>query len=396
MAWLIGLGDRIVPGTALFVVANAGLLFATLAAMVWTRPRVSWLAPVLAGAMVFSPLLLVYQAIVWKDVLFADTAVTGFVWLSIGAGLTGAKRIAAPVFAFLLFTVAAMTRQNGAIVVPVGAAALFVIILRQQGRGALRRALMLTAAALVLPLGLAVVGQAVFASYKVEEAGPAGELRTLQFFDIVGALKHDQSIDLTPFGESAAHVRAALSVYTPTRVDTLAHLPGIDEIVGDPDEVPAVWRDVVLHHTRAYLAHRTDAFLWTIAQPRIERCLPVAVGVNGPAEELHELGMGLRYTAQDKRMATYTARFFGTPVFSHLAYIVLALAMGLVLLRSRDPRDAPILAMIVAMAVFAASFTLISLACDYRYLYPVDLAAMAAALYLACGMHVGPMANPAA
>jgi len=42
-----------------------------------------------------------------------------------------------------------------------------------------------------------------------------------------------------------------------------------------------------------------------------------------------------------------------------------------------------IAAMLASALAFAASFLVISIACDYRYLYFLDLAAMAGALYVA-------------
>ena len=43
--------------------------------------------------------------------------------------------------------------------------------------------------------------------------------------------------------------------------------------------------------------------------------------------------------------------------------------------------------MLASAFAFAASFAVISIACDYRYLYDLDLAVIAAALYLAAGLH---------
>jgi len=61
------------------------------------------------------------------------------------------------------------------------------------------------------------------------------------------------------------------------------------------------------------------------------------------------------------------------------------------LLRRRRPADIPVAAMLGAALAFAASFALISLACDYRYLYDLDLAAIAAALYAAASWSPGAL-----
>jgi len=52
-----------------------------------------------------------------------------------------------------------------------------------------------------------------------------------------------------------------------------------------------------------------------------------------------------------------------------------------VLLRRRDPADTVVAGLLAGALLFALSFFFISIACDYRYLFFLDLAAMAAALY---------------
>jgi hypothetical protein len=53
------------------------------------------------------------------------------------------------------------------------------------------------------------------------------------------------------------------------------------------------------------------------------------------------------------------------------------------LLRRRSAPDMAVAAMLASTFTFAATFALISIACDYRYLYALDLTVIAAALYVA-------------
>jgi hypothetical protein len=48
--------------------------------------------------------------------------------------------------------------------------------------------------------------------------------------------------------------------------------------------------------------------------------------------------------------------------------------------------------MLASALLFAASFLPIALACDYRYLYFLDVAAMAGLLYLATDLRLRPRA----
>ena len=63
--------------------------------------------------------------------------------------------------------------------------------------------------------------------------------------------------------------------------------------------------------------------------------------------------------------------------------MVVALGMIGLLLRRRDPADCAVIGLLVGALAFTASFAIISVACDYRYLYLMDLAGMAGLLYVA-------------
>src|SRR4051794_41861139 len=77
MSWLLGLGDAAIPGAALFVCANALVLTGALLSLPWLAPRTSWATPLVALACVVLPQFVIYQGIVWKDVLFANAVVVG-------------------------------------------------------------------------------------------------------------------------------------------------------------------------------------------------------------------------------------------------------------------------------------------------------------------------------
>ena len=93
MAWLLGLGDAVVPGTGLFIAFDAALAFGAMAGVLrLARGPIRWPAAAVGAAVVLSPQMLIYQAIVWKDVLFADGAVAGFVCLALAAARWTAPR----------------------------------------------------------------------------------------------------------------------------------------------------------------------------------------------------------------------------------------------------------------------------------------------------------------
>ena len=73
----------------------------------------------------------------------------------------------------------------------------------------------------------------------------------------------------------------------------------------------------------------------------------------------------------------------GTPVLSHLAFAALALVLLIFYLSRGGVADIAMAGMLAGALLFTASFFFVSVACDYRYLYALDVAAMAGLLYWA-------------
>jgi hypothetical protein len=86
---------------------------------------------------------------------------------------------------------------------------------------------------------------------------------------------------------------------------------------------------------------------------------------------------------QDQALGAYAARFFGTPLYSHLTYAAIAALAAGALLWRREPADVAMAAMLLSALAFTATFFVISVACDYRYLYFLDMAAISGLIYLA-------------
>jgi hypothetical protein len=118
--------------------------------------------------------------------------------------------------------------------------------------------------------------------------------------------------------------------------------------------------------------------------PDVGLCHPFHVGDQGDAGDLKELGIHPRLDARDVALWHYGDFFlYHTPVFSHALFAVLAIAVLVIVLRRRAPADFMIAALIAAAFVFTATFVVLSIACDYRYLYIIDLSALAGTLYVA-------------
>ena len=145
------------------------------------------------------------------------------------------------------------------------------------------------------------------------------------------------------------------------------------------------WRELVLGRPDLYLKVRLTAFASVFLTPQIDECVPVFVGVSGPQPWMGWLHIPEREDATDHLLRVYGEALVHTPLFSHLAFALAALAALALLLRRREPADIAMAGLLAAALLFTASFLVLSIACDYRYLYLLDVSAVAAALNLAAG-----------
>ncbi len=388
-AWILGVFDGIIPGTALYVTASAALFYASLASLSDLRPRTHWLAALVTAPIMLIPQVLIYQAIVWKDVAFANTAVAGLVCLAHAAKVWPQTRrrwlfLAAAV---ALLAVASQVRQNGIIAAIVAAVALGWIASR--GRW-LRGAVWAVGGLLAVFLTGLVFTQASIPSGSPPEPSVKSGLRIVQNFDLVGAVALDPSYRLDAMAavapaDTALVSRRAKADWSGRRVDFMDRdRPMNDAIWRIPDDAANVqWRDLILKHPGLYLRVRWEDFRWVFATPVIDFCLPVYIGVDAPVEKMAPLRIDHRFVESDAQLNNYSTWFFDTPVFRHWFYAGISLVLTGLFLWRRQPADIAMAGLQLAGVGFAASFFIISIACDYRYLYFTDLAALAGLIYAA-------------
>jgi 4-amino-4-deoxy-L-arabinose transferase-like glycosyltransferase len=389
-AWILGVFDEIVPGTGLYVAASAAVLFFSLSTLRRLRPMVSWWAAPVTLLIVLTPQFLIYQAIVWKDVLFANLAVAGFVCLA-RAHISWAKpgpRILALAGAVVCLAVASLVRQNGFVVVPVAAAVLGVLRWRDGWRQAIIWGF---GGFLVVLTTTQILGASTQLKGEGLRGGPGFGIRILQHYDIIGAAARDPSYPLSHIGKvspaAVAKIRSAAAtpgVYSAERVDYLQRDPTVGQALWavPNDVISTEWRELVFKHPTTYLIERAAVFRWLLASPRLQACLPLHVGVDGPTVLVDKLRLTNALDPADVSLANYATYFYDTPAYSHLAYAIVALLAAGFLLWRRDGADLVIAGLLLGALAFAGSFFVISIACDYRYIYFLDLAAMVGIFYL--------------
>jgi hypothetical protein len=402
MAWLLGLADRFMPGAPLFIVFDGALFFGGLLAFATLEERPRFFAVPALALVVASPLVLIYQGMVWKDVLFADASVAAFAALAWAGRVwtLRANRSALLIAAFTLFALAGLTRQSGWVAPVCGAAGLFAIGRMAQSRERAAPEVVLHSlarASLALVLVGLVDGAAAWGLAARDDGKPetARQIARLQVFDLSGAIRADPSLDLSilrrqaPLQERFIRGEAA-PAWSADSADNLLRLPMASLVFVRPD--PAVgrqWRAMALSRPDLYARVRSNVFAATLMASTAHQCPAIFTGVDsGNPVLLRGAGLKARYDAKDAWDEDYETMFVETPVFSHLFYggllIGLLIWIAVDIARGdRRPELAAVAAMEASALLFAASFLVISSACDYRYLYYLDLAAMVGVVHRA-------------
>ncbi len=375
MAWLLGVFDSLVPGTFLFLLFQSLLLLGAFLALLALKPR-GWLSAGLALLIVLTPQWLLYQGDIWKDILFADAAIAAFAVL---AWQARQPHPVLQVLALLLLVLAAAVRQNGLILLPVAAITLVLTTPEPQNRR-WRAALVFLAASLVLLFGLNLV----LAARGDGGDGAAAEIRLAQSYDLAGAFARESSLSVPLPPELDRLLRGpGARLYTPLRNDPFAADPALAKARSDAPEgaISTAWQALVLNHPWLYLKVRWADFAAVVTTPDSEVCHFATTGVVGPPQLLRQLGLSVRNRTQDQALKSYARLFFGTPLFSHIAWGLLAILLLIALLRHPSPADKAVAGLLAGALLFSLTFFFISIACDYRYLIFLDLAVMASSLY---------------
>ena len=390
MSWLLGLTDAVVPGTTLFVFAVAFVLFAALASLLWLKPRPSWFAPPVALLLVLSPQFLLYQGVVWKDVLFANAAVAGFVFLAHSGAVWRKARLryAFLMLSFLLLVAAALARQNGILLLPLAAIAAGWIARRfglsfwqylTYGAGALAFALV---AILLANVALETRVSGLW--------GPIRQFKLLEMYDLIGALRADPNLPLYQLQQGDPEFLRLMRadgrrLYSPERSDTFNKSAALERARAAAPIAPLrqQWVGFIRGRPWLYLRERTQVFRWIFLTPDIRVCVPFYFGIDGPPGPMKWLGIKPRYDPRDEALENYGEHFIGTPALSHPFFFALALAETAFLFYRRRVADIPFALMLVGAIGFTLTFFVIAIACDYRYLYFLDLAAITALFYIA-------------
>ena len=324
----------------------------------------------------FYPVVGLYNGILWKDVLFANLALLGFLLLP---ALSTQRRWRRLVLSGALFGVACQVRQQG-LTAAVAAALAVPLIAPQRGGWRTRFGELACWGGGWVAASLLAIAAVTVTAVRQESVSTIGPLYQIAVFDLAGITAHTSGLG-HPLLERAGVDRAALhrkfSRYDPSREDTLAEDAGTrDPLYGvDLPTLSRAWWSAVRQHPEAYLLHRLDAFAWLLGLHAVTECLPIYSGISAqPAKMVHELGLRSGVSRRAKALAAVEWRLLF--LYHPIAYALVSVSLIGCFLRRNRARHAAMFWLQISGVAYLAQYLVISIACDFRYAYFTVLAAV--------------------
>jgi hypothetical protein len=375
MSILLGVLDRAGDAPVGFVLLSQALLSGSTWIVLSDAKRAAAWRVTLAAMLLLNPVVLSYVGIVWKDVLLAHSAV--FLYLLIarlrdrGTALT--VPLALLLLALLVLVVGA--RQQG-MLLALPAAAWAAMLAGPSKRA---RALALIAF-VAIPLAADRLAYA-YANHHAVGRTPdrlGVGWRIMVQFDVVGILANGGALSPATPPQLAEELRRQTRGYNPQRVDTLTG-PSDAYWSLNAEQARALWLGAIDENRWAYLKHRTRCFVALLGLDDTRACVPVHSGVVGPVVQedigkdlVAALGLTPGPSHASRLVYAFAGRTANNPLFMPVVYAVLVLACCPALVRRREH---VLLTLAGASLALLASHLLVGIACDFRYVYTLVLAA---------------------
>ncbi len=394
MSLLLGALDRIGNAPIEFVVISQAMLSASTWLVFAQSSRITAPRWVLAGVVLLNPVILLYVGIVWKDVLLAHSVVLAYLLI---AWQRRRRTPMTPLFAVLvlaLLTVIVGARQQGLLfAIPAGLWAATTI------RPSRRTRVVAAIALLALPLAANRLLDFYTSTARVNpQVDPvATGWRILVTFDLAGVLAGGGALPAGTPPALADELREVSRHYSPYRVDTLTS-NGHEYGALDGAQASRLWQRVIVGNPGAYVRHRAAYFAALLGLADMGQCLPIYTGVAGPVfsgdrDLTAVLGLAAGPTHASAQILDSYAERVKSPLFIHLVYAAALVPIGIWLFLRRDY----VLATLAVCALlYLASYSIVGIACDFRYGYTLTVATTLLAAYACLNFGFSPAGSPAA
>jgi len=334
------------------------------------------------------PVLLVYNGIVWKDVLFANGALLGLLLLPQGRNKLHWHSL---IVSAAVLALAVSVRQQGVLAAAFAIAYMLLTPTIFLVRGDRFKALGLWllvyfACGSLIEVFVAESGDTS------QSASLDGPLYQLSTFDLGGIAALNPDIHF-PALEADAHeialghqptrerVMSALSGYSPDRHDWMGESIAASGAWFPKEALYQDWRTRIIKYPLDYMAHRLDFLSWLYGFHNVNQCTPFFWGISAePSSMVKEIGLesGVSWRAERLQALSAMSVFLFRP-FIYLAVSMLVLS---ILLFQRRRHCMNMIAIQLAGLSYAASYAVVGIACDFRYTYFSTLVALFGLVYL--------------
>jgi hypothetical protein len=376
-AFLAWLGGSVV-GTSMFIAINCYVTYGCFATLLTSRrakavPRWQLLT---AFVLALNPLFMFYVGIIWKDVMLATFAMVAATFMLLAVDREGRARYLLLAGVLLAVTSLALIRQQGFLVaIPFAVVAAWLMV------KTLRSALPGRAIVFFTCIGLVAGACLILESLSNQTVKSAAAsqvsvgLSTVRAYDIAGMINYAKPGDAAGWADAPAAVQAKIkSSYSPERIDTIWHEPLIRNYFNSlsAKQYSLIWERGIEHDPKAYLEHRISAFMSLLGLRSIERCVPAYWGVAGIPEQVAALSLREEMDARARVIGRTSLELHETPVFRNWFYVlILLVSTAFVVLRTRGEQRLAAGGIAIAAWLYLFSFMPTTIACDFRYLYPV-------------------------
>lgn len=370
------LGGGIV-GTSLLVGIMCVLTygcFATLLTRYSVRSVPFWQI-VLGLILALNPLFMFYVGIVWKDVMLATAAMLAGTLLLLAAEQHGRIRHLMLALAAIVSGLLVPIRQQGILIaIPFAVVAAWLAARELELSKPLRAGVF--AGYIVLVGACSVIFFAMSSATVTPQAnGPVSVgIYAIQAYDIAGMIADARPGDPSKWSGASTKVQADIKAhYSSERIDTIWHEPVSNYFNGfSAERYMSVWLHGIAHNPWAYLKSRATAFAALLGLHDVKGCVPAYWGVSGLPKQMSALGLQEEMDARAHIIGRTAQDLYASPVFRNWFYALLLLA-GTLQAVFRIQGGAKIAAggIFIGAWLYWASFLPTTIACDFRYLYPV-------------------------
>lgn len=379
-----------VLGASVFVALNClatyGIFAALLSIGVDVRRLAKWRL-VVAALLAINPLFMLYVGIIWKDVMLASTAAVAVVLLLFVSRLSGKRLLLALLAAAVCIAMLPLLRQQGILLAaPLAMVSAWVAGCRlaasARGRVAVMAASIILTGAISLLLSVAASSRVAALPSSPISVG----IVTIRAYDIIGMVAYARPEDRSDWtGASADAIERMRVGYSPERIDTVWHDEKVRGYINSmsAEQSRDIWLAGIRHDPEAYLSHRIRAFGALMGFGPVSGCVPAYWGVAAVPEHLSALGVLEEMDPRDRLIGAEVKQLEPSMVFRHWWYAGLLLIATALMFRRGYGSEAWVLrAAALAAWMYLGSFLPTTIACDFRYLYPVSLLATVICMYM--------------